>query len=336
VRTWLQRGCVFAGGGFLGILLLGQVGSVQPTFEAGADLAVVTFQVNRGGRPVFDLKPADVALLEDGNPRPFSIFEVPARRPVIELMVLFDLWDGAREALREGEGLYQIASDWNLGIAGAILADEHAAIRISVYGCDEFHLWRLSGYTADPHELLRAVRQLPDPTARCEDLKRFSGSSAGRLGWMGTVLQESTVIPAGMLRAVVVFAAGSANRWATTEEAIDRAAASGLVIFPVALGTSIGSSGIAGGSPTPFADPLGRLGDLAGGHQFHVSKALTSLRLLEILNTAKTYAKTRAQSSYTLGFEAPRSSAPREHTLEIRLLSDSKGSLSGGRRRVIY
>jgi hypothetical protein len=71
------------------------------------------------GRPAFNLKPADVALLEDGNPRPFSIFEVPARRPVIELMVLFDLCDSAREALREGEGLYQIASDWDLGIAGA-------------------------------------------------------------------------------------------------------------------------------------------------------------------------------------------------------------------------
>ena len=54
--------------------------STQPAFRAQTDLVVVPFQVRRGSRPVSDLEPSDVVLLEDGVPRAIAGFEAPSAR----------------------------------------------------------------------------------------------------------------------------------------------------------------------------------------------------------------------------------------------------------------
>lgn len=40
----------------------------QPALHVQTELVIVPFEVRRGSRSVFDLKPSDVVLLEDGAP----------------------------------------------------------------------------------------------------------------------------------------------------------------------------------------------------------------------------------------------------------------------------
>src|SRR5271163_1335082 len=74
------------------------------TFSAQTRLVLVSFHVTHGKNFVPDLNAGDVTLLEDGKPRPFTIFDSPAThgRMPLELVLLFDInpaipnfWDPA-------------------------------------------------------------------------------------------------------------------------------------------------------------------------------------------------------------------------------------------------
>jgi hypothetical protein len=65
-----------------------------PVFPTDTSLALVRFQVVHNNSYELDLKPEDVQLLEDGKPRPFTVFENGrsiSRTTPVDLALLFDI-----------------------------------------------------------------------------------------------------------------------------------------------------------------------------------------------------------------------------------------------------
>src|ERR1700722_5582053 len=74
------------------------------SFSAQTRLVLLSFHVRQDKQFLPDLKAGEVTLLEDGKPRPFTIFDSPASqgRIPLELVLLFDVnpaipyfWDPA-------------------------------------------------------------------------------------------------------------------------------------------------------------------------------------------------------------------------------------------------
>ena len=134
----------------------------QPALHVQTDLVIVPLQVHRGSRPVSDLKPSDVVLLEDGAPRAFTLFEAPPDHPSLELVVMFDVTDMPHEtdtpkqtawksmnSFWSSQKLHDLADQWNEAIARALLEEPGATIRISVYQFDQSRLRRLKLESAE-------------------------------------------------------------------------------------------------------------------------------------------------------------------------------------------
>ena len=238
----------------------------QPTLHVQTDLVVIPFKVQRGSRPVSDLKPSDVILLEDGLPRAFTGFEAPAEHPSLELVVMFDVTDMQRETdervlLKTGapagfwsaKTLHDMVAYWNETIARALLEEPGATVRISVYQFDKSRLRRLSRPTADPTEFLAALNRLGDPIpsgqgfdlqvpagvvvraevkeAELKDGKPWPRSLLGAI----TVLGDSAVGPAARARARVLFSSGAEGTSITPQDLADQGIAANVPIYPVVL-----------------------------------------------------------------------------------------------------
>jgi hypothetical protein len=77
--------------------------------------------------------------------------------------------------------------------------------------------------------------------------------------------------------------------------------------------------------------PLRKLAELTGGTSFDVT-SIDAARMLGILESIKN----DALSQYIVGFVPPPSSQPRQHKLEVRLVSKSSGKVIGGTRSAAY
>jgi hypothetical protein len=143
---------------------------LPPTFRAQTDLVTVAFQVRRGSGSISDLKPSDVVLLEDGNPRAFTVFEAPPSHLTLDLVVMFDVTKPPPDQKRrrvwfwDAKALQDLASYWSEAIARRLLdehLDEHrATIRFSIYRFDQSKLQRLCRSTSDPKVLSDALHRL--------------------------------------------------------------------------------------------------------------------------------------------------------------------------------
>jgi hypothetical protein len=64
--------------------------------------------------------------------------------------------------------------------------------------------------------------------------------------------------------------------------------------------------------------------------------SMTGRETYDILDRAKRHAVARFSSNYTVGFKPPPSTAPREHTLEVKLAAKSGGKVTDGKRTATY
>jgi hypothetical protein len=164
-----------------------------PTFQAQSRLVLLPFRVIHGRDYVTSLKQSDVILLEDGKPRPFTIFDMPtsqARLPV-ELALLFDTtpkicgflpralvaeWraENRTDCLWDPDGVFRFITQWDDGLSRAILqtTKDQVQVRISVYHTFGQKLYRMARPTTDPHvvtialqSLLSAIPTQPEPGA---------------------------------------------------------------------------------------------------------------------------------------------------------------------------
>jgi len=212
----------------------------QPALRVQTELVVVPFEVRRGSRPVSDLKPSDVILLEDGVPRAFTGFEAPPDHPSVELVVMFDVTDVQRGGFWSTKALDDLVSFWNEAMAQALLEEQGATIRISVYKFNQSRLQRLCRSTSDPKVLLDALHRLSDPIPadqaldltvpagtfiRTEQKQRMAESASLRgqpwplsLAGAITALHDSAVGPAMAARALVIFSPGAEGTSITPQD----------------------------------------------------------------------------------------------------------------------
>ena len=247
-------------------LCLAQGEPGTPSFRAHTDLVTVPFQVRRGSRPVFDLKPSDVVLLEDGVPRGFTIFEAPPVHVTLDLVLMFDVTKPpSDQKTRKGwfwdaKALQDLESYWSETIARRLLDEPGAEIRFSIYRFDQSGLQRLCQSAGDPKVLLDALRRLSDsvPAGRVpgqgadvplpaglairdrERKARQHGAApqpwslAGALG----ALRDSASPGPGKetaARALVVFSTGAEGTSVTPRNLADQAVTAGVPVYPVAL-----------------------------------------------------------------------------------------------------
>jgi len=134
---------------------------------------LVPFNVVRGKYFALDVKPEDVALLDNGKPRGFTVFEGPGtgRRPPLELVLLFDtttlpppeskikvLWTPW-----DRQATYEFTEHWGDAESRAVLEKNGADVRVSVYRYDHQLMQRLCRSTKDAQALASAIHRLPEP-----------------------------------------------------------------------------------------------------------------------------------------------------------------------------
>jgi VWFA-related protein len=330
------------------------------TFRTQSRLVLLSFHVSRGNNYVADLKQSDVVLLEDGKPRYFTIFDSAATqgRMPMELVLLFDnnpkidyFWDP--------QEVFRFVPQWNEAMSRAILEKETADVRISVYHCSGQSLDKLSPATTDPQQLLNALRGILNPefpgtttSTRIplslpsrrdsvnagpftQDFPTSYFVSAEARGWpleaaIG-VLNDVAAAQDKVSRMFVMFSEGIGATTTIPEDVGNHALDLGIPIFPIATNYK---SHIESKYPRNLfrMHEFEALGKMTGGRfgEYPEIDAATLTKILESVRNAGLY-------QYVVGFvPTSPSGKPKEHKLEIKLVSKSGRALEGGKRRAMY
>jgi len=329
----------------------------MPVFRSETALGLVHFHVVRKSHYVDNLKPEDVVLLEDGKPRPISLFEGgQTRRTVpVELILLFD----TSASVRHEDLLNPLVFKTTL-LDGL----EHA--RLSVYGFDS-RLRRFCRPTRDPDELgavFQRVLKFPSiipPAPELIDLGAKPRANE-KPGW-GTWLYESIIGaardassgPGNVTRILLVFSDGFPTTKMRAEKSADAAKELGIPIYPVVLGHYRISDQIRNvlqrgtdrhGTYTDQArdrlnmlkdkeeqmNEFAGLGEMTGGRSFDPPTInLNAVRQILSIMVAQ------VQCEYVVGFNpGAQAGQPGRHKLEIKLRSKDLGKVVGGVRTLEY
>jgi len=322
-----------------------------PVFHTGTTLALVRFHVVQKGRYVEGLKREDVVLLDNGAPRPFTVFEsaVSGRRTVpVELSVVFDTSGSVMN-----EGLLDPV------VFKAGILDGLDNVRIAVYGFSN-KLRRYCPLTRDYGTLRAALEALRDRgRAVTVDIpialppKRKSDPRGGTWIYEAVIgaAKDVATEPVAASRIMLIFSDGFGTTTSTPEDAAKICEEMGVTVNPVVLGHSKlldqmrnqQEKESARSSKTPSAIPsdaaermnekqmeiehFGSLGRLTGGHAFDPPQMdLTILRrILEGLVG-------EVRTEYVVGFTPDADVEGKRHKLEVRLRDKSVGQMVGGTR----
>jgi hypothetical protein len=332
------------------------------TFRAQTRLVLLSFHVTRGRDYVPNLTRADIELLEDGKPRDFTIFDSPATqgRMPLELVLLFDtnpridyFWDPA--------DVCRFIPSWDDARSQTILEHAAADIRISVYHCAGQTLYSSSPATTNPQIVTAAFRRLltaqsPGPKSQdtpialslpakrqhvdrgpfTDDYVRSPFVSAEARGWPMeaaiAALNEVAAASDKVARVLVMFSEGIGATTTIPEDIGNEALDLGVPIYPIVTNYQ----GHIDSSRWPRnyfrMNQFASLAKMTGGRSLDYPQIDVAL-LSKILETVKS----DGLQQYVAGFALPStSSAPTQHTLQVRLKSKSAGKLEGGRRRAVY
>ncbi|HEV7499409.1 MAG TPA: VWA domain-containing protein, partial [Vicinamibacteria bacterium] len=135
---------------FLLLAVSARAGGDLPRFTAGTDLVILSATaVDRHGRPVTNLRPDELRVLEDGRPQRLEHFSeaqsVPAR-----LLLLVDASGSMNVALKTASTSMAVAQ---------ILAGLQPADEVALAGFDQRY-WGIVPFTRDHERILKALGEL--------------------------------------------------------------------------------------------------------------------------------------------------------------------------------
>jgi hypothetical protein len=321
---------------------------------------MLSFHALRGKNYAGNISRDAVELLEDGKPRAFTIFDSPATlgRMPLELVLLFDtnpkinyFWDPT--------GVFRFIPTWGDAMSQTVLEKGGAGVRVSIYHCALQKLYRSSPATTNPEQITSAFRDLLKPeleepgTASAgirltlpprrehvapgpftDDYVTSPFVSAGKRGWPMeaaiAVLNEMAAAEDKVSRVLVMFSEGIGATTTIPEDVGEQALDLGIPIYPIVTNYE---HHIRSGWPRNLfrMRQFGALGKMTGGRELDYPK-IDSADLINILETVKN----DGLQQYVVGFVPPANSAPKTHTLDIRLKSKAAGKLEGGKRRAVY
>lgn len=328
------------------------------SFTTQTKLVLLSFHVRQGQRLVPDLTAGDVTLLEDGKPRPFTIFDSPAtaERLPLELVLLFDVnprieffWDPA--------DVFRFIPKWEEDLTRQLLEKRDTDVRISVYATAGQKLYRMTGATKDARTVTRdfrgllnasfikeAAANIPLSLPRTRDTVGYGPFtdnyqtsyflSNEHRGWpmeaaIG-VLNDVAAAQDRVSRVMVMFSEGIGATTTLPDDIGSQALDLGIPIYPVATNHK---HHIDGRFPRNRwrMDQFKNLAKLTGGQSVELASIDAPL-LLKILNSFEA----DALAQYVIGFEPGSNASPKRHNLEVRVAKKSIGSVEGGRRRAVY
>ena len=334
-----------------------------PTFQSQSRLVLLPFRVMHGRNYVTSLAQSDVVLLEDGKPRPFTIFDTPTSevRLPVELALLFDTTPKI-EPLWDPDDVFRFISQWDDGQSRATLhpTKNQAEVRISVYQTFGQTLYRMARPTTNPHTVTIALQSLlvplpahPEPGAAIDLILppgrervgpgRFTSEyvtspfyGGERRGWTMEaaigLLNEVSAAQDRVARVLVMFSEGVGATTTIPEDIGNRALDLGIPIYPIATDYKHRINRFMFPRNYFRMHEFEALGRMTGGRSFEYA-AVDAKTLRTILDGVVA----DALAQYVVGF-SPTSGegAGRQHQLEIRLSSRSAGTIDGGKRRAFY
>ncbi len=358
------------------ILIAGVLMAQEPgdsTFRAETSTVLVPFNVQRGKYFAADLQPSDFVLLEDGHPRPFTVFEGPnTKHPLpLELILLFDTAKSAPKnhigpfnAVWDVKADYEFLKNWDESTTRTVLQQNGMDISMSVYHFDDGHFERLCRASRDPQEIGEAFRKLLSPIPAQDRLTLLPGNHVNEGGWIAVSRgwwQEATVAalrdaassPVPARRVLFVFSGldngGTApGRGAGSWPAIgNEAIRLGIAIDPVVMDFYkwAASQHITGDNPHVglFSVPV----TMRDGSTRYVGAPMSG-RLGEMTGgeallpdhlTRDTLAdilqliRNKTLSRYLVGFVPETAGQPGKHRLQVELKSAAAGKILGGERQ---
>ncbi len=343
---------------FLTLLLTTAAAAQQEplTFTTQTKLVLLSFHIRQRKTP--DLKSTDVTLLEDGKPRPFTIFDSPAtaERLPLELVLLFDVnpkieffWDPA--------DVFRFIQQWEEALTRQLLEKPDTDVRISVYATTGQKLYRMTAATKDARVVTRDLRGLLNasflkeagvnipltlPNTRdkvgygpfTNDYQTSYFLSNEHRGWpmeaaIG-VLNDVAAPQDRVSRVMVMFSEGIGATTTLPEDIGTQALDLGIPIYPVATNYK---HHIDGGFPRNRwrMDQFKNLAKLTGGQSVE-HPSIDAPLLLKILNSFEA----DALAQYVIGFEPDSNTSPKRHNLEVKVAKKSTGAIEGGKRRAVY
>ena len=337
-----------------------------PIFQSQSRLILLPFRVVHDRHTVTSLRQSDVILLEDGKPRPFTIFDTPTSqtRLPVELVLLFDttpkiaaLWDPAN--------VFRFISQWDDEQSRAALQPtiNKAEVQISVYQTFGRQVDRMTRPTADPHALTSALHSLMGPLpARPEPGSRIALTlPPGRMAVSGGGYTDEAYVTSpfigGDKRGWTMEAAiGLLNEVSAAQDSVTRI----LVMFSEGIGATttvpedIGNRALDLMQDSHLSDcyrllpahsinynsfprnyfrmqEFEALGKMTGGRAAEY-EAIDARTLRTIVDAVVT----DALEQFVVGFAPVSGEDGRNHQLEVKLSSKSIGTIEGGKRRAVY
>lgn len=313
-------------------------------FHADTSLALVRFQVVHNNSYVLNLKPEDVQLLEDGKPRPFTVFEngrSTNRTTPVDLALLFDISGSVLDA-----GLL------NPLVFKTTILDGLPNVRLAVYGFSD-DLRRYARPTRDMAAVEAAFHSLGErsrgETITLQPPPKRSANRPGTWIYEAVIAAARDLSPSPADNAMIlIFSDGLANNSSSVpEDAAAVAQELGVTVYPAVLGfknlqEKIAQAKQAAGNNTSLRltnldaqqNEVRRytlLGQLTGGRAFDLPQIS-----LAVLQQILEFMVGQIRHQYLVGFVPEPSQKPRTHKLQVRLVDKSQGTLLGGTRTLIH
>jgi Ca-activated chloride channel family protein len=267
----------------------------MPRFAAGADLVTLSATaVDSDGRPVRDLKPAELRIFEDGRPQRLEHFS-SSRDSRARILLLMDASGSMHGDLKTTSTRMAVVQ-----ILAALQAEDEAAL-----AAFDNKYWGVVRFTTDRGRILKAVDEIePYGTTALHDALEHAARDLASHG-------EGR-------RAVVVITDGvDTSSQRTPDEVIATSRALDVPIYTLAVLSPLddpASSRFAGkerpAAATAGSEVLGRYAGLSGGASFAVSD-FTALK-----NAADRIAS-ELKFQYRLGYDPPPGPA-RFRRVEVR------------------
>jgi hypothetical protein len=345
-----------------------------PVFRTDTSLGLVRFQVIHDNTYSLNLKPENIELLEDGQPRKFSVFEngrASARSTTVDLVLLFDISGSVVNA-----GLLD-----PLVFKTSIL-DGLPNVRLAVYGFSD-DLTRYCRPTRDLAVLEAAFQSLgkraPAETIVLKPPPKRTGKRPGTWIYEAVIAAARDVTPQPDVHSTITYtppAPGAEDEPAapflstammlvysdglSTTSSIPEDAASvsqelGVPIYPAVLGyrnlvdrikqaRQDGADSPRNTDPRPGFRLMNLEADQRTVQKFTKLGPLTGGRAfdlpqisLAVMQQILDFIVGQIRHQYMVGFVPEAASkAPRTHKLEVRLVDRSLGTIMGGTRTLVY